>query len=46
MAARDFNTGSTTMDIFSEVEYNIDLPDNIFTERFLRRPPKQALRKN
>jgi outer membrane lipoprotein-sorting protein len=39
----DLNTGSKTTMEFSNVEYNIDL-DDIFTERYLRKPPKEARR--
>ena len=40
---KDFNTGSTTEMEFSNVKYNINLKD-IFTERYLRKPPKGAIR--
>ena len=39
----DLNTGGKTEMEFSNVKYNIDLGD-IFTERYLRRPPKEARR--
>ncbi len=39
----DLNTGSKTEMVFSNVKYDIDLED-IFTERYLRRPPKEARR--
>jgi len=39
----DLNTGSKTVMEFSNVKYNINLKD-IFTERYLRRPPKEAKR--
>jgi hypothetical protein len=42
-AVKDLNTGSTTEMEFSNVQYNINLED-IFTERYLRRPPKEAIR--
>jgi len=35
--------GKTTIE-FRRVEYDIDLPENIFTERYLRRPPRKYLR--
>jgi len=41
---QDLNTGGSTTNIFSEVEYNIGLKENIFTERFLRRPPREVTR--
>jgi len=39
----DFNTGSKTVMEFTNVKYNINLKD-IFTERYLRKPPKEAKR--
>ena len=42
-AVSDLNTGSKTVMEFAEVKYNINLKD-IFTERYLRRPPKEAKR--
>ena len=39
----DLNTGSKTVMEFTDVKYNINLKD-IFTERYLRRPPKEAKR--
>ncbi|HIJ66980.1 MAG TPA: outer membrane lipoprotein-sorting protein [Planctomycetes bacterium] len=39
----DLNTGSKTEMEFSDVQYDINLGD-IFTERYLRRPPKEARR--
>lgn len=39
----DLNTGSKTVMEFTSVKYNINLKD-IFTERYLRRPPKEAAR--
>ena len=29
---------------YSEVRYGIDLPDDVFTERYLRRPPREYLK--
>jgi outer membrane lipoprotein-sorting protein len=40
---KDLNTGSTTEMKFSEIQYNLNLED-VFTERYLRRPPKEAMR--
>jgi hypothetical protein len=40
---KDLRTGSTTEMKFSEVKYNLNLED-IFTERYLRRPPTEAMR--
>ena len=39
----DLNTGSKTVMEFTDVKYNINLKD-IFTERYLRRPPKETKR--
>ncbi len=39
----DLNTGSKTEMEFTDVKYNIDLKD-IFTERYLRKPPREAVR--
>jgi len=39
----DLNTGSKTVMEFTNVKYNVNLKD-IFTERYLRRPPKEAKR--
>ena len=38
----DLNTGSTTKNTFSGIEYDIGLDENIFSERFLRRPPREV----
>ncbi len=41
---KDLRTGSTTQMIFSDVQYNIGIDESIFTERYLRRPPREAMR--
>ncbi|MBL7214580.1 MAG: outer membrane lipoprotein-sorting protein [Phycisphaerae bacterium] len=41
---KDLKTGSTTTMTFSEIQYNIGLTDDLFTERYLRRPPREAMR--
>lgn len=41
---KDLNTGGSTVNTFSNIEYNIGLNENIFTERFLRRPPREVTR--
>jgi outer membrane lipoprotein-sorting protein len=41
---KNLQTGSTTEMEFSKVKYNIGLKDNIFTERYLQRPPREAMR--
>lgn len=38
----DLNTGGKTTNTFTMVEYNIGLKENIFSERFLRRPPREV----
>ncbi len=41
---KDLKTGSTTTMTFSDIQYNIGLDDDLFTERYLRRPPREAMR--
>lgn len=38
-------SGGSTSLRYSRVEYNVDLPQDIFTERYLRNPPHRYLRK-
>jgi hypothetical protein len=40
----NLQTGSKTEMEFGKVKYDINLKDNIFTERYLRRPPREAIR--
>lgn len=40
--ASDLASGSKTVNVFSNVKYDIGLSERIFTERFLKRPPRQA----
>ena len=42
--AQDLENGSTTQMTRSNIRYNIGLDDKIFTERYLRRPPRDAMR--
>lgn len=42
--ARDLENGSTTKMTVSDVYYNIGIDDKIFSERYLRRPPRDAIR--
>lgn len=42
--ARDLEDGSETRMVLSDIQYNIGLSDKIFTERYLRRPPRDAMR--
>jgi outer membrane lipoprotein-sorting protein len=39
---RDIASGGDTVSDFTDIEYNIGLDDKIFTERYLRRPPREA----
>jgi hypothetical protein len=41
---KDVNTGGSTVNTFKNVKYDIGLKENIFTERFLRRPPREVTR--
>ncbi len=40
----DLRTNSNTVITYSGVKYNVDLPDKVFTERYLRRSPRRYLR--
>ena len=40
----NLQTSSKTEMEFNKVQYNIGLDDSIFTERYLRRPPREAIR--
>ena len=39
--ASDLNSGGRTVNSFSNVKYSLGLKSGIFTERFLRRPPRE-----
>jgi hypothetical protein len=39
--ASDLKAGTSTTNVFRDVEYDIGLNERIFTERFLRRPPRE-----
>jgi outer membrane lipoprotein-sorting protein len=41
---KDLNTGGSTVNTFTNIKYDIGLKENIFTERFLRRPPREVTR--
>ncbi len=41
---RDLLSGGETVSEFKNIKYNIGLKDTIFTERYLRRPPREARR--
>jgi outer membrane lipoprotein-sorting protein len=40
--ASDLKSGSRTVNEFSSIKYDIGLSERIFTERFLRRPPREV----
>jgi len=40
----DMKTSSKTEMVFSGVKYDINLDEDIFTERYLRKPPREAIR--
>ncbi|MCF6188670.1 MAG: outer membrane lipoprotein-sorting protein [Desulfobulbaceae bacterium] len=40
--ATDLDSGSSTLSKFTSIKYDIGLKDNIFTERYLRRPPREV----
>jgi len=40
--AEDLNAGTNTEITFSKIKFDINLKDQIFTERFLRRPPREV----
>lgn len=42
--ARDLKSGSSTRNEFLKVEYDLGLQEQVFTERFLRRPPREVTR--
>jgi outer membrane lipoprotein-sorting protein len=42
--AEDISRGTSTTITFSKIKYDIGLKDRIFTERFLRRPPREVTR--
>lgn len=41
---KDLNSGGSTVNTFKNIQYDIGLKENIFTERFLRRPPREVTR--
>ncbi|MBN2189738.1 MAG: outer membrane lipoprotein-sorting protein, partial [Candidatus Aureabacteria bacterium] len=40
----DLNTGGNTVSSFSNIKYDVGLKDDIFTERYLKRAPRQYLK--
>ncbi len=39
---RDLASGGETVSVFKNIKYNIGLKERIFTERYLRRPPREV----
>jgi outer membrane lipoprotein-sorting protein len=42
---QDLNTGGTTEMTFTKIQYNQGIADDIFTERYLRNPPRKYIRR-
>ncbi|MEA2067617.1 MAG: outer membrane lipoprotein-sorting protein [Verrucomicrobiota bacterium] len=42
--AKNLDSGSSTVNTFNNIKYDIGLKESIFTERFLRRPPREVTR--
>lgn len=42
--ATDLAAGTSTLAEFESIRYNIGLKENVFTERYLRRPPREVRR--
>ncbi len=42
---QDLNTGGTTVMTFTRIKYNQGISDGIFTERYLRNPPRKYIRR-
>lgn len=40
--AKDLKSGNSTVNTFTNIKYDLGLNERIFTERFLRRPPKEV----
>jgi len=41
---KSLETGSTTVMEYLSVDYDVGLPEEIFSERYLRRAPREYLR--
>jgi outer membrane lipoprotein-sorting protein len=41
---QDLRNGGNTVSEFSDIRYDLGLPDSVFTERYLRRPPRRYLK--
>src|SRR3989304_2460056 len=40
---KNLQSGHSTETVFSKVDYNIGIKDSLFTERYLKQPPKKWL---
>ncbi len=45
MKASDLNSGGNTIIKYNKIQYDISLTDDIFTERYLRRPPAKWIKR-
>jgi hypothetical protein len=43
MRVQDLRSGGETISEFTDVEYDVGIPADVFTERTLRNPPRQWL---
>jgi len=41
----NIETGSSTVSVFQNIKYNINISDGIFSEKYLRRPPMDLIKK-
>ena len=46
MKVSDLRTGGHTISEFGKVQYNNGIPDDVFTERTLRNPPREWFKGN
>ena len=42
---KDLRSGGETVLTYSDVKYDVGLPEDIFTERYLRQPPNQYIKR-
>lgn len=45
MKATDLNAGSSTVTTFADIRYDVGLTDDLFSERYLRKPPARWIEK-
>jgi len=45
MKAENLNSGGSTVITYKKIKYDINLTDDIFTERYLRRPPSEWIKR-